>query len=173
MALAPRTPRPLVLSVTWSSDRALVTGATGRTPSFWHVLRYTLRYSRQARSSSVKSAGVSSLGTGGKRVNQRWKKAVIHRADWAVMYMMTQGGNCNVIMLNKSDCDTVLFRLLHKRWHFVCLFGFLTSSSITRLYRGRVPKLASDNFTCCHTRDRVGRPWLLSQPVTLYWHRPN
>ena len=25
---------------------------------------------------------------------------------------------------------------------------------------------ASDNFTCRHTRDRAGRPWLLSQPVT-------
>ena len=32
---------------------------------------------------------------------------------------------------------------------FVCLFGFLTSSSTTRLYRGRAP--GSDNFTCCHT----------------------
>ena len=41
---------------------------------------------------------------------------------------------------------------------FVCLFRFLTSSSITRLYRVRVPRLTSDNFTCCHTRDRVGRP---------------
>ena len=39
---------------------------------------------------------------------------------------------------------------------FVCLFGFLTSSSSTRLYRGRVPRLTSDNFTCCHTRDRAG-----------------
>ena len=32
---------------------------------------------------------------------------------------------------------------------------------------------ASDNLTCCHTWDSAGRPWLLSQPVTLYWHRPN
>ena len=48
------------------------------------------------------------------------------------------------------------------------LFGFLTSSSTTRLYPGRVPRLTYDNFTCCHTRDRAGRPWLLSQPVTLY-----
>ena len=45
---------------------------------------------------------------------------------------------------------------------FVCLFGFLPSSSITRLYRGRVPRLTFDNFTCCHTRVRAGRPWLLS-----------
>ena len=28
----------------------------------------------------------------------------------------------------------------------------------TRLDRGRVPRLTSDNFTCCHTRDRAGRP---------------
>ena len=38
------------------------------------------------------------------------------------------------------------------------LVGFLTSSSRTMLYRGRVPRLISDNFTCCHTQDRVGRP---------------
>ena len=41
---------------------------------------------------------------------------------------------------------------------FVCLFGLITSSSTTRLYRGRVPRLTSSNFTCCHTRDRAGRP---------------
>ena len=28
----------------------------------------------------------------------------------------------------------------------------------------------SDNLTCCKTRDRAGRPWLLSLSVTLYWH---
>ena len=39
---------------------------------------------------------------------------------------------------------------------FVWLVGFLTSSSTTRLYRGRVSRLKSDNFTCCHTRDRAG-----------------
>ena len=43
----------------------------------------------------------------------------------------------------------------------VCLVGFLTSSTTTKLYRGRVPRLTSDNFTCCHTRDRARRPWLL------------
>ena len=31
---------------------------------------------------------------------------------------------------------------------------------------------ASDNFMSCHTWDRAGRPRLLSQPVTLYWHDP-
>ena len=55
---------------------------------------------------------------------------------------------------------------------FVCLVVFLTSSSTTRLYRVRVPRLTSVHFTCCHTRGRAVRPWLLSQPVTLYWHRP-
>ena len=33
----------------------------------------------------------------------------------------------------------------------ICLFGFLTSSPTTRLYRRRVPRLTSDNFMCCHT----------------------
>ena len=37
---------------------------------------------------------------------------------------------------------------------FVCLVGFLMSSPATRLYSGRVQRPASDNFTCCHTRDR-------------------
>ena len=32
-----------------------------------------------------------------------------------------------------------------------CLFGFITSSSTTRLSRGRAPRLTSDNFTCYHT----------------------
>ena len=41
---------------------------------------------------------------------------------------------------------------------FVCLVGFLTSSSTSRLYRKRVPRLTSGNFTYCHTRDRAGRP---------------
>ena len=39
-----------------------------------------------------------------------------------------------------------------------CLSGFLASSSTTRLPRGRIPRLTSDNYKCCHTRDRVGRP---------------
>ena len=47
----------------------------------------------------------------------------------------------------------------------VCLFGFSMSSSTPRLYRGPIPGLKSNNFTCCHTRDRAKRRWLLSQPV--------
>ena len=49
--------------------------------------------------------------------------------------------------------------------YFACLFGFLTSSSTTRLYRGRAPRQSVWQFTCCHTWDRAGRPWLLSQPI--------
>ena len=45
----------------------------------------------------------------------------------------------------------------------VCLFGFLRSSSTTRLYYGRVSRLTPDNFTCYHTRYTEGRPRLLSQ----------
>ena len=39
---------------------------------------------------------------------------------------------------------------------FVCLVGWLVgflTSSTTRLYRGRVPRLTSDNFTCCPTHE--------------------
>ena len=42
---------------------------------------------------------------------------------------------------------------LRKKNEFICLFGFLTSSSTTGLYRGQVPRLTSDNVTYCHTRD--------------------
>ena len=40
----------------------------------------------------------------------------------------------------------------------VCLFGFLTPSSVPGLSRGRVPRLRSDNvsFTCCHTETGRG-----------------
>ena len=40
------------------------------------------------------------------------------------------------------------------KWRCVCLFVW-TSSSTTRLYRGRAPRLTSGNFKCCHTRDRA------------------
>ena len=43
---------------------------------------------------------------------------------------------------------------------FVCLVGwlvgFLTTSSTTRLYRGRVPRLTSDNCTSCHIETEWG-----------------
>ena len=69
-----------------------------------------------------------------------------------------------------QDLGPILLEWLKK---LVCFFGFLTSSPTARLYRGQVPRLTFDNFMCCHTWNRVGRPWPLSQPVTLYWHRPN
>ena len=47
----------------------------------------------------------------------------------------------------------------------ICLFGFLRSSSTTRLYGRQVPRLRSDNFMCCHTRhrDRRDHDFCLSQ----------
>ena len=40
----------------------------------------------------------------------------------------------------------------------ICVVSILfRTSSATRLCRGRVPRLVSDNFTCCPTRDRAGR----------------
>ena len=41
---------------------------------------------------------------------------------------------------------------------FGWLVGFLTSSPTPRLYHHGPQDRASDNFTCCHTRDREGRP---------------
>ena len=44
-------------------------------------------------------------------------------------------------------------------------FDFLTSSSTTRLYLGRVPRLTSDNFTCYHIRgSNPGPPHQESRP---------
>ena len=54
---------------------------------------------------------------------------------------------------------------------FVYLFIFFTYLSTTRLYRGQIPRLTSDNFSCCHTRDRAERPWLVSQPFPSTWHK--
>ena len=49
---------------------------------------------------------------------------------------------------------------LHLKWRerpfSACLFGFLTSSSTTRLSHGRVPRLTYDNFTCCNTEAHWG-----------------
>ena len=40
----------------------------------------------------------------------------------------------------------------------LCLFGFLTSSSSTMLYRGPTLRLTSETFTCCHTETECGDP---------------
>ena len=53
---------------------------------------------------------------------------------------------------NGKSIKLIKFKMLIAYFE-VCLFIYLTSSSTTRLYRGRVPRLP--------------------QPVTLYWHRPN
>ena len=55
-----------------------------------------------------------------------------------------------------DDCATTQNASTYRL--FVWLVGFLTSSSATRLYRGRAPRLKPDNCTCCYTRDRAGRP---------------
>ena len=59
------------------------------------------------------------------------------------------------------------------REYVLCLFGFLRSSSTTRSYRGRAPRQSVWQFYVRHSWDRAGRLWLLSQPVTLYWHQSN
>ena len=48
-------------------------------------------------------------------------------------------------------------------WSFVCLVGFLTSSSTTRVYRGRVPRLTFDNlFAATHQTERGDLDFCLS-----------
>ena len=50
------------------------------------------------------------------------------------------------------SCHQLVKWVAMKKWAvcclFVCLVGFFTSSSTTRLYSGLVPRLRSDNFTC-------------------------
>ena len=55
----------------------------------------------------------------------------------------------------KNGKDTAV--VWHEAW-FGWLVDCLTSSSTTTLYRGRVPRLTTNNFTCGYTRDRAGRP---------------
>ena len=48
--------------------------------------------------------------------------------------------------------------------HFLCLIGFLTSLSTTRLYPGRAPRLTSDKFYVLpHTRQLGDRDFCLSR----------
>ena len=62
-----------------------------------------------------------------------------------------------VFYLGASKTTSVNQPMGSKLLSLLLCFVFLWSSSSTRLYCG----LTSDNFTCCHTRDRAGR--LLSQ----------
>ena len=78
---------------------------------------------------------------------------------------------CRIDLRPQKSPLTNYMPLLIPLLYFVGLFGFVTSSSTTRLYYGWAPRLTFESFKCCHTQDRVGRPWRLSQPVTLYWHR--
>ena len=72
----------------------------------------------------------------------------------------------NVPGLQNFLKDRLLVSTSIGRFLYVCLV-----SSRPRQLLGYIAdepqNRASDNFTCCHTWDRAGRPWLLSQPVTL------
>ena len=63
----------------------------------------------------------------------------------------------NVVTLDRDHYAAVQRSIIVKNM-FVCLFRFLTSSSTTRLYRGRPSRLTSDNYKRCNTRGRTGRP---------------
>ena len=52
--------------------------------------------------------------------------------------------------------NIIMDYFVKKKMSVICLLGFFTSSSTTRLCRGRVPRLTSDNFTCCHTETERG-----------------
>ena len=65
-----------------------------------------------------------------------------------------KGGQAPVVSKDQDMTEVERKRLFSG----ALLVGFLTSSSTTRLYRERVPRLTSDSFTCCHTRHRAGRP---------------
>ena len=62
-------------------------------------------------------------------------------------------------------------------FHFEIWFGlfffFLRPRQLLGYIADGPQDRASGNFMCCHSWDRAGWQWLLSQPVTLYWHRPN
>ena len=83
-------------------------------------------------------------------------------ADDTQLYTSAHPDNLFSLLLKIQNCCDYVGICL-----FVCLIGFLTSSSPTRFIADGPQDRASDNFMCCHTWDRAGRPWLLSQPVTL------
>ena len=85
---------------------------------------------------------------------QRWK-----RISWSCV--MLQALLQSITAQRKSLCP------IPSRWFFVCLFVCLKRPCQPLGYiMDRLQDRASDNFTCWHTWDRAGRPWLLSQPVT-------
>ena len=56
---------------------------------------------------------------------------------------------------------------------FLCLVGFLTSSSASRLSRGRALRLTCHKFTCCHTETEWRDPDFCLSLSLLYCHRLN
>ena len=62
----------------------------------------------------------------------------------------TPGGDVKFVNVGE------IFQLQNNKLLVKEFFEFLASPSTARLYRGRVPRLMSDSFTRCHTRDRVG-----------------
>ena len=101
-----------------------------------------------------------------------------HRSSTNLRVQDTVSPDCMLhtvycIQLEDSPSSLVFFFVLMVSSVFffsACffLFGFLTSSSTTRVYRGRVQRLTSDNFTCCHTRDSLqsGLSIILGQGLT-------
>ena len=53
-------------------------------------------------------------------------------------------------ILNKILILVPLMKLVR----FLCLVGFIRTFSTTKLYRIWAPRLTSDNFMCCYTRDK-------------------
>ena len=101
---------------------------------------------------------------GNNYVGNVWKEVhlVSHRRVLCLLkiYGCDTRRNSNVLMI-RYDVNNSSLKLQRERAPlgidvaipcFVCLVGFLTSSSTTRLYRGRAPRQERlDNFTCCHT----------------------
>ena len=61
---------------------------------------------------------------------------------------------CRRVDSVKSRKNAFLRQIQHELCQPLCHAD--TSSSATRLSRGRVPRLTSDNFTCCHTETERG-----------------
>ena len=87
---------------------------------------------------------------------------IIYNNKWHLKCALSQNVQCPMRYIANemylSRCTQICF---------VCLVGFLTSSSVTRRSSGRVPILTSDNFTCCqsatHERERGYRDLCLSR----------
>ena len=76
-----------------------------------------------------------------------------HRAELRSIHSdnLIQSSHIDQVRHIGSELDFFNYPLNFLSWLVGWLVGFLTSSSTTRLYRGRSQDRASDNFTCCHT----------------------